>query len=241
MSAPADLIVRLVGLLDLTSLNDGRDDDIAALCAKALTPLGPVAAVCSWPEFTQDMVRQVAGRGPKVAVVIDFPAGQGAPDDVQAEASQAVRDGADELDLVWPYRTWQAGDREGAIALVRAVKAASGGARLKVILETGVLQNPDLIAAASRDAIEGGADMLKTSSGKTASGASLPAAEAMLRAIHASGREVGFKASGGIGTVEQAAAYLNLAEDIMGAGWATPAHFRIGASRLLDALLKAAE
>ena len=232
-------ISRLIGLLDLTSLNDGHDDDIAGLCARALTPLGPVAAVCSWPEFATDMVRRMAGRGPKVAVVLDFPEGHGPLEAVLSEARQALADGAEELDLVWPYRTWQAGERQTALDLVRALKQVSGSARLKVILETGVLRDPGAIAAASKDAIEAGADMLKTSTGKTASGASLPAAEAMLRAIQASGREVGFKASGGIGTVDQAAAYLSLAEEIMGAGWATPDRFRIGASRLLDALLKA--
>ena len=230
---------RLIGLLDLTSLNDGHDDDIAGLCARAITPHGPVAAVCSWPEFASDMAGRVAGKGPKVAAVIDFPEGRGAADAVLAEARRAVADGADELDLVWPYRAWLAGDQRAAVERVRSVAQVKGAARLKVILETGSLEDPEVIGAASLAVIDAGADLLKTSSGKIAQGASLPAAEAMLRAIRASGRDVGFKASGGIATAEQAAAYLELAEEIMGDGWADAAHFRIGASRLLDALLGA--
>lgn len=230
---------RLMGLLDLTSLNDGHDDDIAGLCARAITPHGPVAAVCSWPEFTSDMAALMTGKGPKVAVVIDFPEGRGATDAVLAEAKRAVADGAEELDLVWPYRRWLAGDRQGAVDRVRAVAEVKGAARLKVILETGTLAEPEVIGAAGLAVIDAGADFLKTSTGKTAAGASLPAAEAMLRAIRASGRDVGFKASGGIATAEQAAAYLSLAEEIMGAGWAEAGHFRIGASRLLGVLLDA--
>lgn len=239
MTASAETSRRLIGLLDLTSLNDARDDDIPGLCARALTPAGPVAAVCSWPEFAREMARRVAGRGPKIAVVIDFPEGEGTLGAVLSEAEKALADGAEELDLVWPYRAWLVGERRQAAELVRAVKRVAGAARLKVILETGVLAEPELIAAASADAIEAGADMLKTSTGKTAQGASLQAAEAMLQAIRASGRDVGFKASGGIGTVPEAAAYVALAENIMGAGWVDPRHFRIGASRLLEALLKA--
>ncbi len=82
---PAATARRLRPLLDLTSLNDGRDDDIAALCAKAVTPQGKVAAVCSWPDFTAEMKRRLAGSGVAVAVVINFPAGTAAPDEVLAE------------------------------------------------------------------------------------------------------------------------------------------------------------
>lgn len=230
---------RLIGLLDLTSLNDGHDDDIAGLCARALTPHGSVAAVCSWPEFARYMARLMAGRGSRVAVVIDFPDGHGSAEAVLAETRQAVADGAEELDLVWPYRRWLSGDHRGAVDIVRTVAGAKGDARLKVILETGALEDPAMIGAASLAVIDAGADLLKTSTGKISVGASLPAAEAMLRAIRESGRDIGFKASGGIATVEHAAAYLDLAEEIMGEGWADPRHFRIGASRLLDALLDA--
>jgi deoxyribose-phosphate aldolase len=113
------------------------------------------------------------------------------------------------------------------------------GRLLKVILETGELVEPALIEAASRIAIEAGADFLKTSTGKTKVSATPEAAETMLNAIRSSGRPVGLKVSGGIRTVTDAALYVDLADRIMGAGWATPKTFRIGASGVYDALVAA--
>jgi deoxyribose-phosphate aldolase len=232
-----DMARRLLGCLDLTSLNDARDDDIAALCAKAVTPHGPTAAVCSWPEFAGPMASHLSVQPPKVAVVINFPQGEADTQAVVQEAKRAVAAGAQELDLVWPHRAWLAGDRTGACELIAGVKRAGEGAMLKVILETGALGEPDVVRQASEAAISAGADMLKTSTGKIALGASLPAARAMLEAIAADGGKVGFKASGGLRSLDEAAAYLDLAEVILGAGWATPARFRVGASRLLDEVL----
>jgi deoxyribose-phosphate aldolase len=115
------------------------------------------------------------------------------------------------------------------------------GRLLKVILETGELQEPALIDRASRLAIDAGADFIKTSTGKTRVSATLAAAEIMLAAIRAAGRPVGLKPSGGIRTVADAGAYLALADRVMGPGWATPKTFRIGASSVYDALVGAIE
>lgn len=113
-------------------------------------------------------------------------------------------------------------------------QAACGGqALLKIILETGELKEPALIKRASEIAIEGGADFIKTSTGKVEVSATLEAAEIMLNAIKDSGQDVGFKASGGVRTTEDAAEYLALAADIMGPAWISPKHFRFGASGLL--------
>ncbi len=110
---------------------------------------------------------------------------------------------------------------------------------LKVIIETGELPDRSAIDRAAMFAIEHGADFVKTSTGKTPVSATLEAAEIVLEAIAVSGRPVGFKASGGIRTVAEAATYLDLADSIMGREWATPATFRFGASSLLDALQSA--
>ena len=238
---PQELARRLLPLLDLTSLNDARDDDIAALCAKAITPRGKVAAVCSWPDFAAEMAERLAGSGVEIAVVIDFPEGEASEEAATAEARQAVAEGATELDLVMPYRAWLAGEREAAKARIAAVKAASGTAVLKVILETGAFPGPAEMAEAARDAIAAGADVLKTSTGKIAVGATPEAAEALLGAIHEAGGRVGFKAAGGIRSLEDAAAYLEIAERHLGAAWITPERFRIGASKLLDVVLAALE
>ncbi|MDJ0937113.1 MAG: deoxyribose-phosphate aldolase [Kiloniellales bacterium] len=242
MSArPQKLARRLLPLLDLTSLNDDRDDDIARLCAKAATPHGKVAAVCSWPDFAAEMAERLAGSGIGIAVVIDFPEGKGTAKSAAAEVRQALADGATEFDLVMPYRSWLAGERNSAKANISAVKAAAGTALVKVILETGAFPGAAEIAEAARDAIVAGADVLKTSTGKIAVGATPEAAEAMLGVIQKAGGGVGFKAAGGIRNLEDAAVYLDIAERHLGAAWITPAHLRIGASKLLDLVLASLE
>ena len=231
---------RALSMLDLTSLGD--DDSpasVGAMLKRAVTPAGPVAAVCVWPAFVAQAKSALAGTTVRVATVSNFPHGR--PDIAGAVATtkQAVADGADEVDVVWPYDSWLNGNSTIAGDLVAACKDTCGtAAHLKVILETGRLQTADAIAGSSRDAIAAGADFIKTSTGKTPVSATLEAAHIMLEAIRDSGKPVGLKPSGGIRTTEQALAYLRLADNIMGAGWATPETFRFGASSLLDALLK---
>ncbi|HYD30778.1 MAG TPA: deoxyribose-phosphate aldolase [Azospirillaceae bacterium] len=229
---------RLIPLIDLTSLNDGDTAGIvASLCRRAVTPKGRVAAVCVWPRFVAQAKADLSGTGVKVATVVNFPSGAADAVAVAAETAQAVGDGADEIDMVLPYRRFLAGDRATAGAVLKDCRNACGGARLKVILESGAFTEAAELRAAADLAIAAGADFLKTSTGKIATGATLEAAAVMLEAIRASGCPVGFKASGGIREVGPAARYLDLADRLMGAGWATPRTFRFGASGLLDALV----
>ena len=229
---------RLITCLDLTSLQDDQTDDIAQLCARSATPHGTVAAVCSWPRHAERMARALPTAPPKIAVVINFPNGSEGSAAASREARSAVDAGAQELDLVVPYRAWLEGNTVATGDMVSAVRAAAPSATLKVILETGAFGDQwDGIAAIAETAIVAGADMLKTSTGKISQGASLPAARVLLERIRDAGRPVGFKASGGIRSFEEAAAYLALAEEVMGEGWATPVRFRIGASSLLGELL----
>ena len=230
-----------VALLDLTDLSETADEaGLTKLCERALTPLGPVAAVCIWPRFVAAARHRLAGTPVKVATVVNFPAGT---TDVMAtvtETDRAIADGADEIDLVLPYRAVLAGEAETAAALVRSVRdRVPAGRLLKVILETGELGLAERIADAARIAIDAGADFIKTSTGKTSVSATPEAARIMLEAIRSSGRRVGFKASGGIRTQADARTYLALAEAVMGQGWPRPETFRFGASGLLDALLAA--
>jgi deoxyribose-phosphate aldolase len=231
---------RALPLLDLTSLNDGDDDAaVAALCQRAVTPAGAVAAVCIWPRFITLARGLLEHSGVRVAAVANFPDGG---DDLAAalrDTRDIVNQGGDEVDLVMPYTRWLAGETEPMSEMIAACKAACGsGVLLKVILETGRFEDTEQIYAASRDAIEAGADFIKTSTGKVAVSATPEAAEAMLRAIRDSGRDVGFKAAGGIRDTQTAGDYLALADRIMGPDWADPWHFRFGASGLLDDLLK---
>jgi deoxyribose-phosphate aldolase len=233
---------RALPLIDLTSLNDDDTPErIAALCGRAVTPFGKVAAVCIYPRFVAQAHKLLRGRKVRIATVANFPEGTAALADVVAEARTAVGDGADEVDVVMPYGAYLAGDRRAATELISATKAACGAARLKVILETGRLARADIIAAAGRDAIAAGADFLKTSTGKTSPSATPEAAEALLDVIRAhrdkTQRVIGFKAAGGIRTAVQAAVYFDLVDRLLGPGYVRPDTFRFGASGLLDDLL----
>lgn len=231
---------RALSLLDLTDLSDTADEaGLAALCARAVGDPVPVAAICIWPRFVAQ-ARTMLGRAPvRIATVVNFPQGEATGAEVLAETQGAVAAGADEIDLVLPWRAFLAGDAAGAEAMVRAVREACGGQTLKVILETGDYPDLDRVRAASELAIAAGADFIKTSTGKTAHSASLPAARTMLEVIAANGRAVGLKPSGGIRTLADAAGYLELADAIMGAGWARPETFRFGASGLHQVLVDA--
>ena len=189
-----------------------------------------------WPQFVADTVAALAGSGVGVATVVDFPSGAEPVDDVVAMTHGALAAGADEIDVVLPYRAWLSGDEAAATAVLAGVRAAAAGHVLKVIIETGELPDRAAVDRAAHFAIAHGADFVKTSTGKTAISATPETAEIVLEAIAVSGRPVGFKASGGIRTAADADVYLALADSIMGAGWASPVTFRFGASGLLDAL-----
>ena len=229
---------RALAALDLTDLNDGCDGAaIERLCARAVTAHGPVAAVCIWPRFIAQARPLLAGTGVKIATVVNFPSGDEPPETVEAAIRAAIADGADEIDLVLPYRALIEGRDDAARKMVALARTAAPGATLKVIIETGELRDPGLIERAANLAIAEGADFIKTSTGKVKVNATPEAARIMLGVIVKSGRPVGFKPAGGIRTVSDAAEYLALADDIMGAGWATPQTFRFGASGVLDAIL----
>lgn len=248
MSDMIETAKRALGLVDLTNLNDDcTAADITALTARTVTQHGAVAAVCVWPRFVAQAVKELAGTGVKVATVVNFPAGGEDTQAVLLETRQAIADGADEIDLVMPYKAFAEGRKGFAEEQIIQVKAAiPAPAILKVILETGEIKDPLLIHAASNIAIAAGADFIKTSTGKVAVNATLEAAEIMLTAIEEARREnaervIGFKPAGGIKTASDAAAYLALADKIMGHNWVSASTFRFGASGLLDALVATLE
>jgi deoxyribose-phosphate aldolase len=244
MTNESSLARRLLGLIDLTSLNPTDDDaSVGALAALASTPAGRVAALCIWPRFISVARKRLSGTGVPIAVVANFPAGSSDVAAAASETAAAVADGADEVDVVFPYHAMLAGDDATGLSLVRACRAACGhGVLLKVILEAGQLGSVQHIRHAAELAVEGGAHFIKTSTGKTQPGATLQAAETMLDVIAASkarGIEVGFKPSGGVSTMADAQAYLDLYEKRFGVGSATPDTFRIGASSLMKPVLAA--
>ena len=226
-----------LGCMDLTSLGDADTAaDIEALCAKAEGPAGKVAAVCVWPRFAA-LAKAKAPEGVKVAAVANFPTGEGSLEEALADIAMIVGAGADEVDLVFPYKAFLAGKSVEAAAFVRACKAACGAAALKVILESGAYPDAESVRAAAAICLDAGAEFVKTSTGKIAVGATPEAAKAILGEIASRpGCEAGFKASGGVRSVDDAATYLGLVRGILGSDAAGPGRFRIGASGLLAAI-----
>ncbi len=235
-------IHQIISLLDLTNLNDDCDQSaIEALCAQATTPVGDVAAVCVWPKFVSD-ARTCLGKSStvQIATVVNFPLGNDAPQVVHTAIDKALSDGATEIDYVQPYTSLINGNTDQVRDAIRSVrKLIPESEKFKVILETGELGSQSQIQSASEIAIGEGADFIKTSTGKVPVNATLEAAAVMMEVIAKTDRNIGFKAAGGIRKVDEAINYLNLADECMGAGWADAAHFRFGASSLLqDALMK---
>lgn len=227
-------------LLDLTDLRENcTPKDIEALCDRARTPYGDVAAICIQPRFVRH-ARSILGTDSpvRIATVVNFPTGVLSVAEVVEETKKAIRDGADEIDLVIPYTALVGGDEQAVMDMISAVRdVCAPPLLLKSILETGELKDTVLIRRASEIAIEAGSDFLKSSSGRVAVNATLEAADVMLLAIRDSRRKVGLKPSGGIRSVAEAALYLRLAATIMGEDWVIPSTFRFGASALLDDVL----
>jgi deoxyribose-phosphate aldolase len=235
----ANVAKRVLPLVDLTSLNDADDAaSTAKLCARAVTPHGPVAAVCLWPRFVPQAKAALANTKVRIATVVNFPSGSELRPVVLPAIRQAISDGADEIDLVFPYVEWLRGEKVKAATMVAAAKAICGPKTpLKVILESGHFTDMARLAAACAEVIDAGGDMLKTSTGKIATGATPEAARVLLESARKAPREIGVKISGGVRSVDDARTYLDLADKIRGATWARPETFRFGASGLLDALL----
>jgi len=230
---------RILSLLDLTSLNDtDTDETVIALCEQALeSPIAP-AAVCVGPKQALVPVIVLRDSPIKTATVANFPSGALSTAMTSFEILRSVNDGVEEIDVVFPYRAFGQGQIKECTEFLEAAKSACGVlAHLKVILETGEIEDPEMIEEAAKLAIECGADFLKTSTGKVAVNATLEASEILLKTIKSTKAECGFKAAGGIKTLEDAVAYVRLSDEIMGPEWTTAEHFRIGASSLMKELL----
>ncbi|WP_024609118.1 deoxyribose-phosphate aldolase [Pseudoalteromonas sp. TAB23] len=228
-----------VALMDLTSLNTSdTTKSIQALVDSINPTLGTPAAVCVYSDFVDDAKIALAARElnyVKVATVTNFPTGDTPLSDVINETLIAVERGADEIDLVIPYKKLIAGDVQTVLSYISESKKACGSrAQLKVIIESGELKTEALITQATQLAIEGGADFVKTSTGKVAINATLESTRIMLTAIKNSDKRVGFKAAGGVKTVADASDYLALARAIMGDDYLQANTFRFGASSLLS-------
>ncbi|MDV7104701.1 deoxyribose-phosphate aldolase [Vibrio sp. TH_r3] len=239
--------LRALKLMDLTTLNDDdTNEKVVALCRDAKTSVGNTAAICIYPRFipiAKKALREQGTEDIRIATVTNFPHGNDDIDIAVAETKAAIAYGADEVDVVFPYRTLIAGDETTGFELVKRCKEACGDVLLKVIIETGELKEEALIRKASELSIKAGANFIKTSTGKVPVNATPEAAKIMLQVIRDMGvaETVGFKPAGGVRTAEDAAEFLAMADEILGPDWADNMHYRFGASSLLTSLLNTLE
>jgi deoxyribose-phosphate aldolase len=238
-----------ISMVDLTTL-EGADTPgkVSSLCAKARRPdalddsVPSVAAVCVYPDLVAQAGAALRGSSVKVAsVATAFPSGRASLAVKLLDVRDAVSAGADEIDMVIDRGAFLSGRLGLVYDEVVAVKEACGAAHLKVILEAGELATYDNVRKASWLAMLGGADFIKTSTGKVSVNSTLPTALVMLEAVRdfaeTTGALVGVKVAGGIRTTKDALRYLVLVNETTGAAWLTPDRFRIGASSLLNDLL----
>lgn len=232
------MAARVIPLIDLTTLSGSETpEQIAKLCDAARKH--EVAAICVYPDYIGTCAKALAGTDISLATVVNFPQGD---EDISAavEAAQAaIAFGADEIDLVAPYHAALDGDIGLTGEMVEAVKSVCGAdVALKVILETGAFSEASELTATARAAVMAGCDMLKTSTGKIETGATLEAAALLLSVIEEAQGRVGLKLSGGIRDAGDVASYLYLIDAVMGPDWVSAEKVRFGASSLLASLTK---
>jgi len=239
----------LYSCIDLTSLNT---DDYVDKIWKFTTgvndfdgtrpDVGNVAAICVFPNFVGTVKEALTADVKITAVAGGFPSSQTFPEIKIAEVSLAVTDGADEIDIVINAGAFFEDDMETFCNEIMEIKDACKEARLKVILETGLLKTAENIKKASVLSMYSGADFLKTSTGKVYAGATPEAVYVMCETIkeyyNLHNKKIGIKVSGGVRTPEDAVKYYTIVKEVLGEEWLAPEYFRLGASALANSLLE---
>ncbi|MGD0583101.1 MAG: deoxyribose-phosphate aldolase [Bacteroidales bacterium] len=243
------LLMDILSVIDLTSLNTtDNKSHILHLTGKVNSfharykDIPNVAAICIYPNFVPFVKEKLTAKNVRiVAVAGAFPSSQTFRSIKVSECKLAVDSGADEIDMVIPIGAFLGNDFAAVADEIREIKDAIGEAQLKVIVESGLLNDHEQVFNASMIAMDAGADFIKTSTGKINVSATPDAAFVMCRAISVfyseTGIKVGFKPAGGIVTSGDAAIYFNIVRNILGEEWLSPKLFRIGASRLANNIL----
>ena len=256
-----DVLKECFAIMDLTTLSPkDTPASVKKLVEKVNSfavdyPTYPLpASVCVYPNFASVVRKTRKNPALHVTTVAGcFPSSQSFLEVKLREIELAVREGADEIDIVLALNSFLEGDYETAGKEILASRecidkvAAELGRPvvLKVILETGLLVTPERIADASFLAMENGADFIKTSTGKVEVNATPMAAYVMCQCIkkfyEQTGRKVGFKAAGGISSAMDAVCYYSIVSTILGKEWLNKNLFRFGVSRLANQVVSAVE
>lgn len=246
-------LLKAVSCIDLTTLSgDDTPARVRRLCAKARQPvrqdildglgMGDVnlttGAICVYHEMIETAVEALDGSGiPVAAVSTGFPAGLSPFHLRIREIEESVKAGAKEIDIVISRRHVLEGNWQALYDETCAMRAACGDAHMKAILATGELGSLRNVARASMITMMGGADFIKTSTGKESVNATLPISLVMIRALRdygdKTGYQIGYKPAGGVSKAKDSLNYLMLMNEELGRDWLEPDLFRFGASSLL--------
>ena len=249
----ADVKKFLFGSIELTTLKT-TDADVSVMAFtekvnqfdQQYPDIPHVATICVYPCFAEVVKDTLEVEGVNIACVSgSFPSSQALLEVETIETALAIKDGADEIDMVMPVGKFLQGDYEGVSDEIQEMKAVCGDHALKVILETGDLVTASNIKKASILAMYAGADYIKTSTGKEKISATPEAAYVMCQAIKEyydeTGIQIGFKPAGGINTVMDAITYYTIVKEVLGEKWLTNKWLRLGTSRLANLLLSEIE
>ena len=240
---------RLLGTVELTTLKTTDSQESVLKFTEKVNAfadehpeLPHLATICVYPNFAKVVSESLEADGVSLACVSGgFPSSQTFLEVKTIETALALKDGADEIDMVLSVGTFLSGDYETCADEIEEMKAVCGEHPLKVILETGALESAVNIKKASILAIFAGADFIKTSTGKISIAATPEAAYEMCQTIkeyqEMTGTKVGFKAAGGIKTVDDAVEYYTIVAEILGEDYIKEGLFRIGTSRLANLLV----
>lgn len=239
----------LLGSVELTSLSTtDTEEKILNMVehvnrfASDYADLPHVAAVCAYPAFTELIAKSLEVDGVEITNVTgNFPSSQSRMEVKVAETSLAVQDGATNIDIVMPVGKFLSGNYEEVCDDINEMKQACGDVPMKVILETGDLQNLSNVKKAALLSMYAGADYIKTSTGKEKVSATPEAVYVMCQAIKEyydkTGIQIGLKPAGGINTVMDAITYYTILQEVCGEKWLDNYWFRLGTSRLTNLLL----
>ncbi len=240
---------QLLGTLELTTLKvtDSQESVLQLVekvnaFADAHPDLPTPATLCVYPNFARIVADSLEADHTEIACVSGgFPSSQTFIEVKTAETALAVHDGATEIDMVLSVGAFLSGDYESCADEITEIKAVCNEHPLKVILETGALQTAANIKRAAILAIYAGADFIKTSTGKIEPAATPEAAYVMCRTLREyyqlTGTKIGFKAAGGISSVDDALTYYTIVREVLGEEWIKEGLFRIGTSRLANLLV----
>ena len=239
----------LLGSVELTTLKTtDSEESVMAFTEKvnqfddAYPDLPHVATICVYPNFAKTVAETLEVDGVEIACVSgSFPSSQTFTEIKIAETALAIKDGATEIDMVMPVGKFLSGNYEDVADEIAEMKAVCGEHKMKVILETACLKTASNIKKAAIIAMYGGADYIKTSTGKVEPAATPEAAYVMCQAIkeyyEKTGIQIGFKPAGGLNSVMDALIYYTIVKEVLGNEWLTNQWFRLGTSRLANLLL----